>query len=143
MPHVSKVKIEQKYLDNLYTELLRSFERSFKQGKTKSVFYEFFTPTEKIMFAKRLAVIALLSRKVSQTKISRTLGMSSVTIDLMLLKYEGGKYNHVIKEALGKKDIWEILEDIFTVGGIMPPKVGKGRWKNFNKSLYDADLLDS
>ena len=112
MTHVSKQKIEKKYLDDLYTELVRSFERSFKKSKTKLVFNEFFTPTEKVMFAKRFAVVALLSRDVPLSKIAKVLGMSPVTIDLMSLKYESRKYDQLIKEALGKKDIWDILENL-------------------------------
>ena len=109
MTHVSRKKIEKKYLDDLYTELLRSFERSFKKGKTRPVFNEFFTPTEKVMFTKRFAVVALLSRDVPLSKITKVLGMSPVTIDLMSLKYESSRYNNLIKEAIGKKDIWDIL----------------------------------
>lgn len=112
MPHISKQKIEKKYLDNLYTELVHSFERFSKKTKTRPVLNEFFTATEKVMFSKRLAVVALLSREVPLSKISKALGMSPVTIDLMSVKYESGRYDQLVKEALGKKDIWDILENL-------------------------------
>ena len=141
MPHLSKKKLEKEYFNKLVTELSRSLERSFKQRKTKLVFYEFFTYTERAMFAKRLAVIAVLSKEISTYAIADALHMSSSTIDKMSLKYEREKYNGIIKYALGKKDIWAIIEDILTLGGIMPPKVGGKRWRKLNKSIYDSNLL--
>ncbi|MEK7175905.1 MAG: helix-turn-helix domain-containing protein [Patescibacteria group bacterium] len=143
MPHLSKRKIHKKYFDKLISELLRSLERSFKNGKTKSVFYEFFTYTERAMFAKRLAVIAMLSQNISTYTIAETLCMSPSTVDKMSLRFERGKYNEIIKYALGSKDIWGIIENIVTAGGFMPPRVGGRRWKKFDKYLYDKKLLET
>jgi Trp operon repressor len=143
MPHISKRSLSEQHLKSLMVELVRSLERSFKQGKTKSVFYEFFTYTERIMFSKRLAVIAMLSRDVSSPAIAEVLHMSPATVDRMSAKYERGKYDGIIKHALGKKDIWEIIGSILTVGGLMPPRAGGQRWRRFNKSMYDDELLKS
>ena len=141
MPHLSKKKLSKKHFDQLVNELVRSFERAFKNGKTKTVFYGFFTYTERAMFAKRLAIIAMLSRGVSNYAIAETLHMSPSTIERMSLKYERGQYDAIIKYALGKKDIWEIIELILNVGGFMPPKVGGKRWRKFNKDSYDYRLM--
>ena len=143
MPHVSKIKLKGDHADSLYKELLRTFERAFKRGKTKPVLDQFLTKTEKIMFAKRLAIIALLSRGASTSLIAEALAMSPSTAEKMLLKFENGYYNHIVTDGLGKKDIWDILESIFTVGGIMPPKVGKDRWKRFNQDAYNDRLMQS
>jgi uncharacterized protein YerC len=107
--HISKYHLEQTELDNLYNELIHVFDRSSRKNKTKSVLNEFFTATEKIMLAKRLAVIALLSQRVPPGTISKTLAMSPVTIDLMSVKYESGRYEQLIKEVLAEKDIQNIL----------------------------------
>ena len=143
MPHISKQKLNKEHFNKLILEFVRSLERSFKKGKTKSVFYEFFTYTERAMLAKRLAVIAMLSQGISSYTVAETLHMSSSTIDRMSLKYDRGKYEAIIKHALGKKDILEIINSILTVGGFMPPKVGGQRWRKFDKSLYDQKLLET
>ena len=143
MPHISKRKLNKEHFNKLISELTKSLERSFKNGETKSVFYEFFTYTERAMLAKRLAVIAMLSRGISSYTIAETLHMSSSTVDRMSLKYERGKYEAIIKYALGKKDIWEIINHILTAGGFMPPKVGGQRWRKFDKSIYDQRLLET
>src|SRR3989344_399934 len=99
MPHISRRKLSKEHFNKLLVELLKSLERSFKKGETKPVFYEFFTYTERAMFAKRLAVIAMLDRGVSSYAISEVLRMSPSTVDRMALKHERGKYTAIIKHA--------------------------------------------
>jgi len=140
MPHISKRKISKVHLRHLQNELVRSFERSFKDLHTQAVFNEFFTYTEKIMFAKRLAVIAMLSKGISSYMIAETLAMSPATTNRMSVKFEMGKYDHIIKKALGKKDIWNIIEFMLSAGGIMPPIVGGKRWRNWDRATYKENL---
>jgi len=143
MTHISSKALKPEHFNRLHTELVRSFERSFKNNSSKNVFYEFFTPTERIMFAKRLAVIALLSKEASTLTISEALSMSPSTVDKMRIKYEHGDYEKIIKTALGKKDIWDILEQIFTAGGLIPQKVGTSRWKKLNEDTRNERLMNS
>jgi len=143
MPHLSKKKLTKTHFERLIREMIRSLERSFKQDKTKPVMFEFFTYTERAMFAKRLAVIAMLSKGVAPFTISEVLHMSPSTVNRMANKVEFGKYDMTIKYALGKKDIWKIIEDILTVGGAMPPLVGKSRWRRIDKFIKDVNLLET
>lgn len=143
MPHISKRNLRLRQIEGLQLELLHSLERSFDNGKGRQVFNEFFSRTERIMFAKRLAVIAMLSKGVSAHMISEALGMSPSTTERMSLQYEKGRYLYIIKEALGKKDVWEIIQDILTLGGIMPPRVGGKRWRSFDKAVRKEKLKNS
>jgi len=143
MTHISKRKLGDKDFEKLYIELIHSFERSFKNNRTKNVFEEFLTPTEKVMLVKRFAVIAMLSKEISIHTIAESLNMSPATVDRMSLKYEMGKYTSIVKDALGKKDIWEIIDHILSGGGTIPSKVGKGRWKNFDRSVREEKLMKS
>ncbi len=140
MPHISKRKLDKEQLKKLNKELVRSFERAFKDLRSGSVFYEFFTYTEQVMFAKRLAAIAMLSRGVSVHAIAESLKMSPSTINRMSAKFENGKYTRIVKHALGKKDIWEIIEDVLTIGGVMPPRAGYYRWHLKRKWNYKEKL---
>ena len=143
MPHISKRNLRLKQLENLQSELLNSVERSFDNNKGRQVLGEFFSRTERIMFAKRLAVIAMLSKGVSAHMIAEALGMSPSTTERMSIQYEKGKYFYIIKEALGKKDVWDIIQDILTVGGIMPPRAGGKRWRSFDKAVRKDKLKNS
>lgn len=143
MPHVSKKKLPPEEIRKLKTELIRSLERSFTNMKSGAVFSEFFTRTEKIMFAKRFAIIAMLKKGVSTYAIAETLLVSPSTAERMRNSYEKGKYTHVVMHALGKKDIWNILEAILEGRGIMPSKYGKGRWRSLDKHLYKKNLRET
>lgn len=143
MTHVSNNKLDEKIKEDLYREFLKSLERCFDDEKGLYVLGQFFTRTEREMFAKRFAVIAMLEKKVPPSKIASALKMSRVTVDTMSVKHESGKYEWVIKSALGKKDVWKIIENVLTLDGSLPRKVGKGRYKNFDKAIRKNNLRRS
>ncbi|OGI63338.1 hypothetical protein A2818_01335 [Candidatus Nomurabacteria bacterium RIFCSPHIGHO2_01_FULL_40_12] len=128
MPHVSSKKLKKEHLQKLYNEFSSALEKSAKKSWIKFFLNDFLTHTEKIMLAKRFAVIYLLSKDVPSSYIAEALCMSPATISRMSLKYEIGKYFSLLK-TIKKEDenIWEILEKILRAG--LPPIAGRGRWK--------------
>lgn len=143
MPHVSTRKLEDKQKEDLYREFLKSLERCFDAEKGLYVLGQFFTQTEREMFAKRFAVIAMLEKKIPMAQIAQALKMSEVTVATMSVKHEAGKYEWIIKAALGKKDIWEIIDNILTLNGNLPHKAGKDRWRTFRKDIRKDKLRKS
>lgn len=128
MPHISSKKLEKEYLQKLYNEFSTALEKSAKKSRGKFFLNDFLTRTEKIMLAKRFAVIYLLSKDVPVTYIAEALCMSPATIFRMSLKYDIGKYSSLLKSIKNEnKDIWKILEKILKAG--LPPRAGRGRWK--------------
>lgn len=128
MPHVSSKKLKKEHLQKLYNEFNIALEKSARKSWVKFFLNDFLTRTEKIMLAKRFAVIYLLSKEVPSSYISEALGMSPATIARMSLKYDIGKYHSLLKTIPNEnKDIWKILEKILKAG--LPPRVGRGRWK--------------
>lgn len=128
MPHISPKKLKKETLNKLYGELGRAFEKSVRKSRTKFFLGDLFTHTEKIMFAKRFAVICLLSEGVPFSYIYESLHMSPTTLHKMSLQYEIGKYSELLASIKEEKtDIWKILEKILRAG--LPPRVGRGRWK--------------
>ena len=128
MPHISSKKLKKEHLQRLYNEFSSALEKSAKRSWIKFFLNDFLTRTEKIMLAKRFAVIYLLSKNIPITYIAEALYMSPTTIFRMSLKYDIGKYSSLLKIIEGEnKDIWTILERILKAG--LPPRVGRGRWK--------------
>jgi len=128
MPHVSAKKIKKETLNKLYSQFGRAFEKSASRAQTKFFMGDFLTKTEKVMFAKRFAVICLLSKELPISYIAESLSMSYSTIFRMSRKYDIGKYSSllgVIKKE--EPDIWKILDKIVRMG--LPPRAGRGRWK--------------
>ena len=91
MPHISKRKLEDQHVEDLFLEIVAVFERAGRRGELRKVLRELLTPTEKVMLAKRLAVISMLSQGVSIFDIAESLAMSPSTVDIMSLKFETDK----------------------------------------------------
>ncbi len=128
MPHISSKKLKKEHLNKLYAEFGTALEKSAKKSWLKFFLNDFLTRTEKIMLAKRFAVIYLLSNDVPASYIAEALCMSPTTILRMSLKYDIGKYSSLLKAIKSEsKDIWTILEKILRAG--LPPRAGRGRWK--------------
>ena len=128
MPHVSSKKLKKEHLQKLYNEFSSALEKSAKKSWIKFFLNDFLTHTEKIMLAKRFAVIYLLSKDVPDSYIAESLCMSPATISRMSLKYDIGKYSSLLRTVKKEdRDIWKILEKILRAG--LPPIAGRGRWK--------------
>ena len=127
MPHISK-KLKKEALSKLYNEFGKAFEKSARKSQTKFFLGDLLTKTEKVMLAKRFAVIYLLSQEVPTSYIAESLGMSYSTIFRMSLKYDIGRYSLLLGAIKQEKsDLWRILEKILRAG--LPPRTGRGRWK--------------
>jgi len=128
MPHISSKKLKKETLNKLYDQLGKSLEKSANRSGAKFFLGDLLTRTEKIMLAKRFAVIYLLAQGVPTSYIAESLGMSYTTILKMSLKHDVGKYSLLLKTIEKEKtDIWKILEKILRAG--LPPIAGRGRWK--------------
>ncbi|PJA34257.1 MAG: hypothetical protein CO184_00370 [Candidatus Zambryskibacteria bacterium CG_4_9_14_3_um_filter_40_16] len=128
MPHISSKKLHKDYLQKIYGHFMSKLEGASKKGTAVSFFEDFLTPTEKIMFAKRFAVVYLLSKNLPPSYIAEVLLMSPATIYRMSLNKNIGKYSHAIRSLkLSDEMTWDLFEKIIRMG--LPPKVGRGRWK--------------
>lgn len=134
MPHISSRKLDQVLLDKLLKKLVLIIGKAQDKNSLSPVLKELLTRTEKIMLAKRLAIVFLLSKKIPQDKISDLLKVSPTTVAKISLKMEMGKYNNILKVSAKEKfDLEELIMGILTLGGLMPPKVGKRYWVKKNK----------
>lgn len=129
MPHISSKKLDSKLSEKIFDKLLVVLGQAQNKNLLSLVVNELFTHTEKIMFAKRIAVILMLDNNIPQHRITELLKMSPSTIAKMSLKIEVGKCDAILKVSKrGKIDIEKLVWNILTAGGIMPPKVGKRYW---------------
>jgi Trp operon repressor len=139
MPHISKKKLEEEQVNDLFLQIVYVMDRAADRGKLEQALRELLTPTEKVMLAKRLAVVSMLSQDMSVFDIAESLSMSPSTIDLMSLKHEIESYSTLVEHGLRKRDIGDVIRMIETIGGLVPPR-GRGRWKNFNEGMKKAHV---
>ncbi len=86
------------------------------------------------MLAKRLAVILMLANNIPQHRVVDILKVSPTTVAKTSLKIEIGKYEAILKTSKKEKlDMEKLVWNILTVGGIMPPKVGRKYWRKYSK----------
>ncbi len=131
MTHVSKKQLEAKHLESLFIQLSKIIAK-LDERSSEEFFNEFFGPEEKIMFAKRLAVIVMCIEGNSTYRIAQLLMMSPSTTERIKHKFIKGDYKNIERIITNKrrdyKELWEVLEIILSAG--LPPR-GKGRWKSY------------
>lgn len=133
MPHISKDQLEEKVFLRIYNQFAHAV--SSQSLKKEGVLDDLLTKTEKVMFAKRLAIIFMLLEDASSYHIRESLQVSTSTTRRFNIKLLNGDYSHVeelFHSKKRKRDFWCTLEIVVRAG--MPP-MGRGRWK----WLYDMD----
>ena len=134
MPHVSSKKLDQNLSEKLFKELIVIFGKAQTKNLMPSIMNELFTETEKIMLAKRLAVVLMLSSRTPQHRVAEILKVSPTTVAKTSLGIEIGKYQAILKISIKEKtDLEKVVWNILTAGGLMPPKVGRKYWKKHHK----------
>lgn len=88
MPHVSNYKLSKKSEDEIVKNLNLVLTFIHSGDEMVSFLNALLSPTEKIMLAKRLAMIVLLESGMSDSQISELLHVTQGTIARMRLFYE-------------------------------------------------------
>ena len=104
MPKVSKNLMSKDIERKIWNTLVQVFREVKTDGEVEVLLNDLFTPSEKIMFSKRLAIAFLLSEGKTHLEISKAIKVSFTTINLVSnSKLRGGSgYRHLV-EILKKK----------------------------------------
>lgn len=109
MPHVSRNKLS-KITEQMLVEKLSSVFTHIGKGEDMLGFLDaLLTPTEKVMLAKRLAIIVLLEEGLPESRIASMLHVTRITVSRMQLYYEAR--GHGFKIALQKLEQEKQLGD--------------------------------
>lgn len=117
MAQVSKYPIHKSVEKRIF-EILRTTISNLKRSDDIEEFlYDFLSPVEKIMLAKRLAIAILLAKGYSYPSIRHILRVNPTTIATvsLSLKYSGKGYKKMVEKILSdeKKDnFWQKIEDL-------------------------------
>jgi uncharacterized protein YerC len=130
MPHISKKKLGKKTVGKIFSKLIILLGKARNHREISNILDELFTETEKIMMAKRLALILMLDGNIPHQRIQEVLTMSPSTIARLYFGIERGKYEFI--RNIAKKDrvdLEKIMWLMLTAGGIMPPRGGRKYWR--------------
>ena len=130
MPKVSRLPLRQDVWDRIFSLFINTLADQSNKRKLSKFVDDFFSPTEKIMFAKRLAAAVLVAKGHDYMSIREILKVSPPTIAKLSLKIKyGGEGLKLVIEDIFKKQasqiIWKEIEGLFDVptrGNIKSPK---------------------
>lgn len=132
MTRISKKSVDEKLLTKIYKLFYEVFSRYEGQEDFLSIIDDILSPTEKIMLAKRLAIIYLLIKKVDHRDITDTLKVSSATVvfySAMFYK-KNSRVANIINNMLKKEKVLNFLDDFFA-DIMISPGIYKGHWQSY------------
>lgn len=110
MPHVSRIKLEGKTEQALIRNLELILSKISKEEDMTDFLTSLLTPTEKLMLAKRIAIIILLKEGISESHIASFLHVTRVTVSRLRFFFEahGKGYNIALKVLASQKLMKEL-----------------------------------
>lgn len=114
MPRISKYKINDKVLLKIYQLFFRVISKLDNQELFFTITDEILSPTEKIMLAKRIAIIYLLIKKLDQRDIVTLLKVSKSTVSIYAYLFfkQKSKTVEILTNMINKEKILGFLEDL-------------------------------
>jgi len=128
MPHVSGYPMKNKVSKRIDNQLIKALEDAFGSKKYKGLMNLLFTRTEKIMLAKRLAVIAMIGEGIPTSQIVKILKISPTTVARYIDIAHKGINEPTRHKSEPKKVGRKKRNPLYTCFGLLPPIVGPGRW---------------
>jgi uncharacterized protein YerC len=120
MAKVSELPLREDVWERVFRLFVDTISGINNKKKLEDFINDFFSPTERIMFAKRLALMMLLAKNHNYQNIRNILKISPPTIAKMSLKVKyGGKGLHPVINDVFKKQIsrilWKEIESIIDI----------------------------
>ncbi len=139
MSQVSKYPLSKDVYDRIFEIFLKTLINVRDKNEGKNLLKDFFTPTERVMFAKRLGIALLLERNYDYLTIRSVLKVSSGTIASVNLarKYGNQGYNRFIEKILRDEQVSGFLEELTLKLVSLPASgtKGSGAWKQAEREL--------
>lgn len=133
MPHVSRVRLDKKAERNLTKNLSLILAKIKKEDEMNSFLISLLTPTERLMLAKRIAIIVLLKEGVPESHIASALHVTRVTVSRLQFFWEarGEGYGIALKVLENEKLMKEFKDvllklvaySIRAAGGYVKPTI--------------------
>ena len=136
MTHVSQKKIKKDVAAELADQFLTFLAIARTKKDARVLVNELLSQTERVMLAKRLAVVVLLTRGYSFTQIEGALGVTRQTSVRLWKEVKRGKYEKVVRYARRNTKHFRnestIEAFIRVVRIVAPPRSGHRRWKSLD-----------
>ncbi|MBI3092664.1 MAG: hypothetical protein HYZ02_00295 [Candidatus Levybacteria bacterium] len=142
MTQVSKYPISKDVADRIFEVFIKSLIKIKNDKDAKDLADDLFSPTEKIMLAKRLAIAFLLMRGYQYREISKLIKVSLTTIANvnLSLNYGKGGYKRILESIAKEEKLEEFFENIAEKLLSVPAKSlkGGGVWRYLHQEVKQA-----
>lgn len=130
MVRVSKNKINNKIYLKISSQFVLSLMCLDSKKKSLDFIDELFTQTEKVMLAKRLAIIIMLKEGLSQYAIWKALNVSPATVTRISKMLKEKHFDFIENLYVDKKARKKFLRDILVfIYKIAPPRPSGSGWR--------------
>lgn len=132
MVRLNKNKLPEKLLKKLFAQLEKVIG-GLDKDQAGVFLYALLGKEERVMLAKRLAIVVMLNEGYSMYRVSRTLKVSPSTVEKVQSALARGVYDDLLpllaKNPVNYKVIIDIIETLLSVGGVMP-RYGRAKIPN-------------
>lgn len=140
MAQVSKRLLKNEVYNEIFQTLLTTVAKLNTKSRVSDFFDDFLSPTEKVMFSKRLAIGILIAEKRNYSEIKEILKVSGATVARLALLYRYGRgYRDVVDNIRKNKEVREFLIELGIEISSIGAWGGKGSttWRAAGKSLKE------
>lgn len=136
MSQVSRYPLSKSTETRIFNLLWQTIANLKEPSKVEEFFSDLLTPTEKIIFSKRLAIAVMLLRSYDYESIRATLQVSSGTIGAvsLWLKYSGQGYRKTVEKVMKKEKIKKVIDNIDSAIELLVPE------KTFSKAISKGHM---
>ena len=128
MAQVSKYPISKDIADRIFDIFIKTLLKIQNPQDAQNLTNDLFSPTEKIMLAKRLAIAFLLMKNYQYREISKLLRVSVATVASVNIshKYGSGGYKTILERIAKEEKLEEFFLGIAEQLLKLPASVSKG-----------------
>lgn len=139
MTHISQYKLDDNVLERLFQLFFEIVGKREDREEFHEILIDILSPVERIMIAKRIAIIYLLMKQIDYTNICKVLKVSTATVakfNLLMEKSRGvvPLFKKIVRNEKMGLFLMELFNDLFPPG--MPGVNWKAAWerkKRMNK----------
>ena len=136
MTHISTRAVKKDVAVLLADQLLTFFSAARTKSEARIFAGELLSQTERVMLAKRLAIVVLLTRGYSYSQIQTILSINRQTVARVARGVENGEFPRIVRHAqertghFKRDSFWKALDQAIEAIHLgMPPRAGWGRWQ--------------
>ncbi|PIV11245.1 hypothetical protein COY13_02055 [Candidatus Roizmanbacteria bacterium CG_4_10_14_0_2_um_filter_36_35] len=138
MTRISRLPVSDKVLEKLFDLFFEAVGKQTEEEEFSQVIYDLLSPTERIMIAKRVAIIYLLMKKIDYFNISDVLKVTPNTIaKFQMIRKNSKGIVRSLKNIVRNEKIANFFEKLFLE--IYRPGVYGVNWKSAWKHKIDYE----